>query len=101
MPDSEPGGGLLLCVLLWAIPGRRDGLRAYEDDVLGLLGTHGGRALLRYELDAAIGGPDEVQLIAFGDPSGYESFMADPRRQALAGIRAAVAGRTVVIPVVP
>jgi len=33
---------LLLCCLLWAVPGQADAMSAYEDAVLALLPEHGG-----------------------------------------------------------
>ncbi|NUR66897.1 MAG: hypothetical protein HOQ47_14140 [Streptomyces sp.] len=41
----------------------------------------------------------EVQLIEFAARAGYEDFMADPRRTALADERDAAIARTVLCPV--
>ncbi|MGQ5260517.1 hypothetical protein ACTWLT_07145 [Micromonospora sp. ZYX-F-536] len=52
----------------------------YEDEVLALLGRHGGR------LERRLRGSDgraEVHLIRFDARAGYESFLADPERAAL------------------
>jgi uncharacterized protein (DUF1330 family) len=88
-----------LCVLLWARPGAADALAAYEDKVLALLGEHGGRLAQRARADGADGRPDEIQLIEFASQAGYEGYMADERRTALAGERDAAIARTDLYPV--
>jgi uncharacterized protein (DUF1330 family) len=90
-----------LCVLLWARPGRAGALTAYEDKVLALLGDHDGRLLQRARTrpGAGDGSPDETQLIEFASQTGYEGFLADPRRAALAAERDAAIARTDLYPV--
>lgn len=88
-----------LCVLLWARPGAAEALVAYEDKVLALLGEHGGRLVQRARADGADGRPDEIQLIEFASQAGYEGYMADARRTALAGERDAAIARTELYPV--
>jgi uncharacterized protein (DUF1330 family) len=88
-----------LCVLLWARPGATEALVAYEDKVLALLGEHGGRLVQRARADGADGRPDEIQLIEFSSQAGYEGYMADARRTALAGERDAAIARTELYPV--
>lgn len=88
-----------LCVLLWARPGATEALVAYEDKVLALLGEHGGRLVQRARADGADGRPDEIQLIEFASQAGYEGYMADARRTALAGERDAAIARTELYPV--
>ncbi|MEV4277464.1 DUF1330 domain-containing protein [Actinoplanes xinjiangensis] len=90
-----------LCVLLWARPGAGDAMAAYEDTVLALLAEHGGRVLQRARTlpGAPAGAPDETQLIAFADQAGYDGFLADPRRAALAADRDAAIARTELYPV--
>ncbi|MFF4250053.1 hypothetical protein ACFY1L_02455 [Streptomyces sp. NPDC001663] len=88
-----------LCCLLWARPGAAEALAAYEDKVLALLGEHGGRLLQRARTDGADGRPDEIQLIEFASQAGYDGFMADERRTALAGERDAAVARTDLYPV--
>jgi uncharacterized protein (DUF1330 family) len=83
-----------LCVLLWAKPGFSAGLRDYEDRVLALLGDHGGRVLQRAVLESSADHPSEVQLIEFDAESGVESFLADPRRTAMAHERDRLVERT-------
>lgn len=56
----------------------------YEDQVLALLGDHGGRLLARIR---SVDGPwSEVQLIEFVCEQGVESFRQDPRRLALSAL---------------
>jgi hypothetical protein len=88
-----------LCCLLWARPGAAAALATYEDKVLALLGEHGGRILQRARTDGAEGRPDEIQLIEFAIQAGFDGFMADKRRTALAGERDAAIARTDLYPV--
>ncbi len=76
---------LTLCVLLSAVPGREASLARYEDQVLALLGDHGGRLLAR--IRSADGPWTEVQLIEFVSERELESFQQDPRRLALSTLR--------------
>lgn len=88
-----------LCCLLWARPGAAEALAAYEDKVLALLAEHGGRVLQRARADGVEGRPDEIQLIEFASRAGFDGFMADERRIALAGERDAAVARTELYPV--
>ncbi len=88
-----------LCVLLWARPGATEGLISYEDTVLALLRDHGGRLLQRARTDGADGAPTEIQLIGFASRDGYEAYLADERRTALAAERDAAIARTELYPV--
>jgi uncharacterized protein (DUF1330 family) len=93
-----------LCVLLWARPGAAAALSAYEDKVLALLDEHGGRLVQRARTtttdDAPTGAPPtEVQLIGFSSRAGYDGYMADERRLALAHERDAAIERTTIHPV--
>ncbi|MCH5670722.1 hypothetical protein [Streptomyces gilvus] len=88
-----------LCCLLWARPGAAGALAAYEDKVLALLGEHDGRLLQRARTDGAEDRPDEIQLIEFASQAGYDGFMADERRTALAAERDAAVARTDLYPV--
>lgn len=88
-----------LCVLLWARPGAAEALAAYEDKVLALLGEHGGRLVQRARADGSDGRPDEIQLIEFASRSGYDGYLADARRTALAAERDAAIARTDLYPV--
>jgi len=93
---------LTLCVLLWPVDGQEASLSAYEDEVLALIPEHGGTVLSRVR---RVGGdrdqPYEVQLIELPDQAALESYQADPRRTALAGLRDQAIARTDVIPVTP
>jgi uncharacterized protein (DUF1330 family) len=86
---------ITLCVLLSAIPGRETSLADYEDQVLALLGDHGGRLLAR--IRSAEGPWSEAQLIEFESEHGLEGFQQDPRRLALSALRdEAIASTTIV-----
>lgn len=82
-----------LCCLLWARPGRRAELHAYEDKVLALVADHGGTVRQR-----AIGSdpdqPDEVQIITIDDRAALDRFMGDPRRAELSAERDDAIART-------
>lgn len=95
---SEP---LILCVLLWSHPGEEEGLSAYEDTVLGLLGEHGAVVASRVRRKDAGDGPLEVQVIEFADRAGLDAYMSDPRRLASAALRERVVARTEVFEVEP
>ena len=97
MPDAGP----TLCVLLWAHPGQVDAMADYEDRVLPLLREHDGALVQRLRAHAGSDGPDEIQTIAFASRAGFESYLADPRRTALADERDRVIARTEIIPVDP
>jgi len=100
MQESDsPVTAVTLCVLLWAQPGTSDGLVAYEDKVLSFVPEHGGRVLQRARSSGTGGQPLEVQLLEFPSARALDAYMADERRQALAGERARVVARTDVIEV--
>ena len=86
---------ITLCVLLSAVSGRETSLAHYEDQVLALLGDHGGRLLAR--IRSANGPWSEVQLIEFVSEHGFESFQQDPRRLGLSALREeSIASSTIV-----
>jgi uncharacterized protein (DUF1330 family) len=88
-----------LCVLLWARPGATQALIDYEDAVLALLPEHGARLLQRARTDGGNGAPTEIQLIEISSQAGYDSYLADERRTALAADRDAAIARTDIYPV--
>ncbi|WP_255491776.1 MULTISPECIES: GNAT family N-acetyltransferase [unclassified Actinotalea] len=94
------GDAVQLCCLLWAREGEAAGLREYEDRVLALVPEHGGQVLQRLQSIADGGQPTEVQLYRFPSQASLDSYLADPRRRALAGERDRVVGRTELFPVV-
>jgi uncharacterized protein (DUF1330 family) len=93
---AEP---LTLCVLLWAHPGAEKSLTAYEDQVLALVPDHGGRVIQRARSSGAGGYPLEIHLLEFPSPQALDAYVADGRRQALAGDRDRAIARTEVIEV--
>ena len=79
-----------LCVLLWAHDGRDADLSAYEDQVLGLLTEHNGQVVHRARTvprNSNSDEPTEVQLLRFASEAALDSYMLDPRREALADQR--------------
>jgi len=92
---------LLLCCLLWAVPGQEDGLSAYEDAVLALVPDHDGEVVQRLRGPGGADGPDEVQVFRFGTQAGLDSYLTDPRRTARAADRDRVVARTELFPVRP
>ncbi|MEH1026778.1 hypothetical protein ACWD6L_26915 [Micromonospora profundi] len=69
----------LVAIVEFPTGAESDGQR-YEDDVLALLGRHGGELERRLRSTA---GRSEVHVIRFADRAGYESFLVDPQRAAL------------------
>jgi len=96
---SAPVGvmALTLCVLLWAQPGAKDALAAYEDQVLRLVPEHGGQVVQRARSSGEGGQPLEIQVLEFPSAEALEAYLADDRRTALAGVRDRAVARTEVI----
>jgi hypothetical protein len=74
-------------------------LTAYEDAVLALVDEHNGKVLHRAWTDGVGGKPLEIQLFEWASTEAMESFMADPRRVALAADRERAIARTEIVPV--
>jgi hypothetical protein len=87
-------------VFLWPRPGMERALTAYEDAVLALVVEHDGKVLHRAWTDGAAGKPLEIQLFEWASADAMESFMADPRRAALAADRERAIARTEIVPVI-
>jgi hypothetical protein len=90
---------MTLCVLLWETEGNGDLLAEYEDTVLALVPEHGGEVHERVRRSPVPGEPRgedplEVQVISLPDDAALASYMADPRRTALAGVRDRAVART-------
>jgi uncharacterized protein (DUF1330 family) len=83
-----------VCVLLWARPGAAQALIEYEDAVLALLPEHGARLIQRARTNGENGAPTEIQLIENASQAGYDSYLKDERRTALAAQRDAAIART-------
>lgn len=90
---------IVLCVPLWAKPGRNDALVAYEDAVLKFVPEHLGVVRERVRSDGADNHPLEVQLLDFPSKAHFEEFMSDTRRLSLKPIRDAAIEKTEVIEV--
>ena len=83
-----------LCVLLWARAGENDALIAYEDAVLQLVSTHGGRVVQRARTDGAGDAPLEIHLLEFPSTDALDAYMRDPARAAMASDRDRAIART-------
>lgn len=90
-----------LCVLLWARDGQDDALIAYEDAVLALVPSHGGRVQQRVRSDGRDGHPLEVHLVAFPSEEALDAYLHDDARVRLDGDRARAVLRSQVIRVEP
>ncbi|OBK33218.1 hypothetical protein A5658_14425 [Mycobacterium sp. 1245111.1] len=86
-------------VYLWAHSGMENSLIAYEDAVLTLVGLHDGRVVHRARTDGAHGRPLEIQLFEWASQEAMDSYMADPRRLALAADREKAVARTEIVSV--
>ena len=86
-------------VLLWSYPGMDEALIAYEDSVLRWVSDHDGTVVHRARSDGTEGWPLEIQLLEWTSQSAMDSFMADPRRTALAADRDRAISRTEIVPV--
>ena len=94
MPETP----VVNCVLLWARPGMKAALSAYEDKVLRLVAEHGGRVL---ERGTVLPGsrhdgepPTEVQFLEMLSEASLDAYVNDPRRLAMAAERDAAIART-------
>jgi hypothetical protein len=74
------GDELLLGVVVEMRPGAATEGARYEDEVLSLLGRHGGRLERRLR---NTDGTTEVQIIRFTSPAGLDTFLADQDRRTL------------------
>jgi len=90
---------LQLCVLLWANDGHERALTEYEDAVLELVPTHGGRVVSRVRRLGSGDGPLEVQVIHMPDDIALQAYMTDPERLALADAHRLAVARTEVMTV--
>jgi uncharacterized protein (DUF1330 family) len=88
--------GVTLCVLLWARAGNEAELVAYEDAVLELVPTHGGRLRERVRTDGADGAPFEIHVLEFPSEAALAAYMEDPQRRAMADARDRAIERTAV-----
>lgn len=91
---------LTLCVVLWPHEGCDAALIAYEDQVLELIPTHGGRVIQRARTTGSGRGehePFEVHMIEFPSGGALEAYTRDDRRTALADARDRAIARTDVV----
>lgn len=92
---------ILLLVELHAHPGREAALAAYEDEVLAILGEHGGRLEVAIRPTAALAGegelPDEVHVVSFPSLAHLRAYRKDPRIVALSGERDAAIAKTTLL----
>ena len=83
-----------LFVRLWAVPGHEHLLIQYEDQVLRLLGAHGGRVVQRVRALDPSDGPFEAHVLEFPSESALDAYLADPARLALSELREHAIART-------
>ena len=88
---------LVLCVLLWAVPGRENALGQYEDAVLDLLPRYRGRVVSRVRNTEANVSPTEVQILELPSQEVLEGFLLDPVRLSLGPLREQSVARTEII----
>ncbi len=89
--------GLTLCVLLWAHEGAEGALIEYEDRVLPLLASHGGRLLQRARAAGTDGEPSEIQILEFPSEAALAAYTNDARRTSLAADRDRAIARTTTV----
>jgi uncharacterized protein (DUF1330 family) len=87
-------------------PGQHEGLRRYERQVLPVFQRHGGAFERIWRPEPTVpdaprdpDAPDEIHLLRFDSAGGLEAARRDPEMQALAGLRAAVVRKAVLVPV--
>ena len=74
----------LTIVMVADIPsGAEAGFQAYESAVLPLLPRHGGRLERRLRTGD---GRTELHIVSFTSQEGFDSYLADPERQARKGL---------------
>jgi hypothetical protein len=95
---TTPNENMTLVAIVDMADGHADTGHQYEDQVLALLGRHGGVIDWRFR---GIDGTSEVHLIRFQSRAGYESFMVDPERMAFRAALGETAPTTRVIEVEP
>ena len=88
-----------LCVMLWPNPGAAAALVEYEDKVLDLLATHGGRVLQRARTDGANDAPLEIHVLEFPSQAALDDYLGDERRTVFADARETAIARTEVFSV--
>jgi len=88
---------LVLCVLLWAVPGREELLGQYEDAVLDLLPQYRGRVVSRVRNTETNVSPTEVQILELPSQEVLELFMLNPIRLSLGPLREQSVARTEII----
>jgi uncharacterized protein (DUF1330 family) len=87
---------LYLTVHLYRHPEAAEAFRAYERKALDLFRRHGGEVVAAFSPERGTDpeGPDEIQILRIADRARFESFLADPARQAWAAEREAAVRRT-------
>lgn len=103
---AAPRAAVRYLALVYLQPGQREALRGYERRVLPVFQRHGG-AFERIWRTAPVDPgaptdpdvPDEIHLLRFDSATGLEAARRDPEMQALAGLRATVVRKAVLVPV--
>jgi len=105
-PRAAPAAAVRYLALIYLEPGQREALRGYERRVLPVVQRHGGAFERIWSPAPAEPGaphdpetPDEIHLLRFDSPTGLAAARRDPEMQALAGLRASVVLKAVLVPV--
>jgi hypothetical protein len=101
---AAPRAAVRYLALIYLEPGQREALRGYERRVLPVFQRHGGAFERIWSPVPADPGaprdpetPDEIHLLRFDSPTGLEAARRDPEMQALAGLRASVVRKAVLV----
>ncbi len=81
---------VIYIIFIWLHPGQAAVLREYERMAVPIMRAHGGeleRVFQPYAPGESEYGPDEVHLLRFATPDGFERFRADPALQPAAPLR--------------
>jgi uncharacterized protein (DUF1330 family) len=90
----------VLVVSLWLRAGAVADFEAFERRVAKIQARHGGRierAIRATSPQANAAEPFEIHVVSFPDDASLAAYRADPETRALAGERAAIIARTVMV----
>ena len=93
-------------ILIFVHPGKLDVLRQYERHAARLMERHGGKfeRVFRPQTQTISGVengevPDEIHLLSFATPDGFQAFRADPDLNPFNALRDEAVRRAIVLPV--
>jgi uncharacterized protein (DUF1330 family) len=81
-PTDRHGNGITLGFIGWADQSSAPAARAFEDEVLTIMATHGGRVLFRGHRSSSEPDtlPAEFHVLWFPDQTALDGYLGDPRR---------------------